>query len=187
MLNSESAIAEASAGASIGKSGSVVEQANATGTYVATCYDADGNVKWVDTFDNLVTTAGKNDALDKYLSGSSYTAAWYIGLISSTSYGAGPAVGDTSASHAGWTEDVAYSQSTRPAAAFSSASAGSKALSSSLTFSMNGTTTIKGSFLISNSAKSGATGILYSAGLFVGGDKIVASGDTINVSYQANL
>ena len=143
-------------------------------------------VKWVDTIHNLVTTAGKNDALDKYLAGSAYTAAWYLGLISSTSYTTGPNVADTAASHSGWTESTVYSQSTRVAPSFGAASAGSKAASAAA-FTINGTDTIKGCFLISNSAKSGTTGILYSAGLFSNGDKPVGSGDSLNVAYTATL
>lgn len=144
-------------------------------------------VKWEDEFSNLVTTVGKNDALDKYLSGSSYTAAWYIGLISSTGYAAGAVAADTAASHSGWTEDTGYSNASRPTAAFASASAGSKALSSALAFNINATVTIKGCFLISNATKSGTTGILYSAGLFSNGDKALSNGDTLNVSYTASL
>jgi len=122
-------------------------------------------IKWTEDFANLVTTAGKNDMLDKYLAGSSYTAAWY-----------------------GWAEDVEYSQAARPTTAWSAAAAGSKALSAACVFSINGDgTTIKGCFLNSVATKSGTTGTLFSAGLFTGGDKVLANGDTLNVSYTATL
>lgn len=170
----------------VGRSTESTEALSATGVYTATCYDKDGNVKWVDTYKNLVTTGGKNDLLDKYLAGSAYTAAWYLGLISLTSYTTGPAVGDTMASHAGWAEDVGYSNSTRVAPSFGAASGGSKA-STATAFNINATTTIKGTFLTSVNTKSGTTGILYSAGLFTGGDKAVASGDTLNVTYTASV
>lgn len=145
----------------------------------------------LDTFDNLVTTVGKNDALDKYLAGSSYTAAWYMGLISSTSYTA-VAVGDTMSSHSGWLEagsgnTPVYSQGARPTTAWSSASSGSKSLSSALTFSFTGSGTVKGCFINSVATKDGTTGILWSAGLFTGGDKTVANGDSLAVSYTASL
>ena len=144
--------------------------------------------KWTEAFDNLVTTAGKNDMLDKYLAGSSYTAAWYVLLIGSTSYTTGAAVTDTMASHGGWAEDVEYSQAARPTTAWSAAAAGSKALSSVAVFSINGDgTTIKGCGLNSVATKSGTTGTLFSAGLFTGGDKVLANGDTLNVSYTATL
>jgi len=144
--------------------------------------------KWAESFDNLVTTVGKNNMLDQYLAGSSYTAAWYIGLIGATSYTTGAAVGDTSASHAGWVEDVEYSQTARPTTSWSAAANGSKTLSAACVYSINGDgTTIKGCFLINISTKSGTTGTMFSAGLFTGGDKILANGDTLNVTYTATL
>lgn len=183
----EKSNANEQAGATIHAGAGINEQAHASGRYVIECRDKDGNIKWVDFIDNLVTTGGKNDALDKYLAGSAYTAAWYVGLISATTYTTGPAAGDTAASHGGWAEDQNYSQATRPAASWAAASGGSKALSAAAAFSINGTTTIKGCFLIGNSTKGGTAGILYSAGLFSGGDKAVANTDTLNVSYTASL
>ncbi len=173
--------------ASVGRNGALFERAEAHGRYMVECVGPDGKVKWADGFDNLVTTEGKNDALDKYLSGSAYTAAWYMGLISLTGYTSGPAAADTMAAHSGWAEDQNYAQATRPVPAFSAASAGAKSTSAAVSFSINATTTIKGCFLTTNSTKGGATGILYSAGLFTGGDKAVANGDTLNVSYTASM
>lgn len=189
MLNNNSEIAAAVAAVTggVGRAVASAESANATGVYRVECRDAAGNLKWADDIKNVVTTAGKNDALDKYLAGSAYTAAWYLGLISATSYVSVPVAADTSASHATWTEDQGYSQATRPAASFSAAAAGSKALASAGVFSMNANTTIKGCFLISVNTKGGTTGVLYSAGLFTGGDKVMQSGDTLNVSYTASL
>jgi len=186
-MHSEKANAIGAGSGDIARNVGSAERAEAHGQYRVECRGADGALKWSDDIDNLVTTAGKNDALDKYLSGLAYTAAWYIGLISLTSYGVGPAAADTAATHAGWAEDQNYSQSSRPTAAFSSAASGSKALSTALSFSVNASTTIKGCFLVSNATKGGTSGVLYSAGLFSGGDKAVANGDTLNVSYTASL
>lgn len=150
--------------------------------------------KWSDQVvpaPNTVVTVGKNDLLDKYLAGSSYTAAFFLGLISSTSYSA-IAAGDTMGSHAGWLEagianTPTYSQATRPAPSWASASAGSKATASAVAFSITGTGTVKGGFLTTNSTKDGTTGILFSAGLFTGGDKAVGNGDTINSTYTLSV
>lgn len=166
-----------------------------TGVFVAECYDADGNLKWTDTFNNTVVTVGKNLILDQALAGSAYTVTGpYMGLISSTSYSS-IAAGDTMASHAGWLEagnaNAPTYTSPRKTAAWNSASAGSKALSSSLSFAITGTGTIKGAFLVAGSGAvttiDNTSGTLISAGLFSGGDRAVLNGDTVNVSYSLSL
>ena len=176
---------------SVERGGSMSENVDLTGVYTATCYDKDGNLKWESRFDNTVTTQGKNHILDTYLGGSAYTAKVFLGLISSTSYSA-IAAADTANSHTGWTEFTSYSQTTRRPPTFSAASSGSKATSSAVAFSINGSGTVKGAFLMANTGtgsaatKSGFSGALYSAGLFTVGDKTVTSGDTINVTYTAS-
>lgn len=139
-----------------------------------------GKVIHEETFPNLVTTAGKNIALDTYLAGSTYTAAFKLGLKGTGS----AAAGDTLASHAGWSEVTAYTGN-RGTPSWSSASGGSKATSAAVSFSINGTATVAGAILVhGGSATPGdtATGTLFSAGDF-GASRSVISGDTLNVSY----
>jgi hypothetical protein len=50
---------------------------------------------------------------------------------------------------------------------------------------MNATVTIGGAFLCT--VASGSSGVLFSAGDFTGGDKLVDSGDTLNVTYTFSL
>jgi hypothetical protein len=186
--------ASANAGAALTRAGHNFEQALAHGTFKAQLI-RDGAVIWEDEFPNTVVTVGKNLALDTYLAGSSYSVTGpYMGLISSTSYSA-IAAGDTMSSHAGWLEAGSGNAPTysgnRKTAVFSAASSGSKALSSALSFSITGTGTVKGAFLVFGSGASATventSGTLYSAGLFSGGDRAVINGDTLSVTYTASL
>lgn len=185
-MTTEKATAGIDCGAAMIMGGQHAEFAEAHGFYTIECRGPDGELKWSDTIENLVTTGGKNDALDKYLAGSAYTAAWYLGLVDG---GTTPtyAAGDTMASHAGWTENTGYSNATRPAPTFAAASAGAKATSTPAAFNINATGTIAGLFLASVSTKGGTTGILYSCGSFSGGNRSVLSGDTLNATYTASL
>lgn len=143
--------------------------------------------RWRAEIRNIVPTVGANLTLDTILAGSSYTAAWYMFLVSATGYTSAPVLGDTMASHSGWTEDTNYAASARPTAAFAAASGGTKSLSAPLAFTMNASTTIKGCGLASSSVKGGTSGTLLSAGLFTGGDQPVTSGNILSVSYQATM
>jgi hypothetical protein len=181
-------------GAGLIAAGGMSEKAEAHGKFIVECFDKDGNLKWTDEFENTVTTVGKNYALDGYLQTAVTIVGPYMGLISSVSYSAISAA-DTMASHSGWTEAGATNAPTytspRKTCAWSAASAGSKALSSALSFAITGTGTLKGAFIVlSTSAVNtidSTAGTLYSAGLFTGGDRAVINGDTVNVSYTASL
>jgi hypothetical protein len=168
----------------------VPEGMEVIGRYKFECFDADGNLKWVEEFDNLVTTLGKNQLLDVGWGGTTY-AAMYMGLISSVSYTTGPVVGDTLASHAGWTEAGLANAPTysgnRATLAWNAASAGSKATTST-SFTFTGSGTVKGSFIVTtnNTKDNTATGILMSAGTFAA-DKVVVSTDVVNVTYTSTL
>tara|TARA_R110000868_G_scaffold60469_7_gene184670 strand:+ start:3423 stop:3983 length:561 start_codon:yes stop_codon:yes gene_type:complete len=167
------------------------EKCEAVGVYTMECHDKDGNLKWSEVFDNLVTTAGKNELLEVGIRAQTATATWYLGLISSTAYSA-VAAADTMASHAGWVEAAAtnvpdYDEAARPTCVWSAASAGAIALSSALVFTINESGTVKGCFITDTATKDGATGTLYSAGLFTGGDKVVIATDVISVSYTTSL
>lgn len=164
------------------------------GHYVVECRGPDGELKWRDEFDNTVMTLGKNLALDTLLAGSAFTTVGpFMGLISSTSFTA-IAAADTMAQLAGtngWREGGNANPPTytapRKTAVFSAASAGSKALSSALSFAITGAGTIKGVFIVTNtgavSTIDNTSGTLLSAGLFSGGDRAVLNGDTVNVSW----
>ena len=167
------------------------EIALALGQFTFECIGADGKVKWTDAVPNLVVNTGL-----AYMAGSALTSvtaitSWFIGL-----YGAGasntPAAADTMASHAGWTENVGYSNATRVAVTFVTATTANPSVAtnsaSPSSFSINATSTVGGAFLTSGSAKSGTAGTLFSASDFTSpGDRSVVSGDTLNVTYTLSL
>jgi hypothetical protein len=178
-------------GASVQKSKGVSDGIKGGGVFTVTCYDKDGNLKWEAKAPNLVVNVGLQDMNTKYFSGSGYTAAWYIGLYGAASSN-DPAAGDTMSSHAGWTEVTDYSQSTRPAATFGTATTADPSVidnsGSVAVFSMNSSTTVGGAFLTSDNTKSGTSGTLFSAADFEApGDRAVVSGDTLNVTYTFSL
>lgn len=169
------------------------EQLSVTGRYDVKCLDAEGNLKWEDSIENLVVTVGKNDLLDKYFAGSAYTAAWYMGLVDSASFSA-YAAGDTLASHTGWLEYLNYtisgSSTNRATAAWNAASAGSKA-STATTFTISGAGgTVLGAILCTtqarNTSSNGGAGVLYSAGSFATSRAVIA-GDSLLVTYTASV
>lgn len=154
------------------------------GRYHLVCYDVDGNLKWEDWIDNVVATVGRNDMLDKYLSGTSWsTGTVYMGLKNSGAVNAA----DTMSSKA-WSELNIIAS--RPSVSFSSASGGSKGTSTAVVFDITaaGPTTVNGVFVVvgGTSAVNNTTGVLYSVGDF-SSSKSVVSGDKINVTYSTSL
>lgn len=167
------------------------ECALALGKFIFECYDKNGKLKWSGESKNLVVNVGL-----QYMAGTSLDGAtaritsWFVGLWGAASSN-NPAAGDTMSSHAGWTENTTYSDATRPAATFAAATTANPSVvtntASKATFNINGTTTIGGAFLVSNSTKGGTTGTLFSGSDFTGGDRAVVSGDTLQVTYTFSL
>ena len=167
------------------------EGSKAGGVFKITARDKDGNFKWEAESHNLVVNVGLQDMNTKYFTGTSYTATWYLGLYGASSTN-NPAAGDTASSHAGWTEVTSYSQATRPQCVFGTATTADPSVisnsASPATYSVTGTMTVGGAFLISNNTKSGTTGILFSAADFQSpGNRNVVNGDTLTVTYTFSL
>lgn len=143
--------------------------------------DAEGNIIFDETVKNLITNAGLNDLLDKYLKGSAYTAAFHVGLTDGTPT---VAAADTMSSHAGWAEVTAYSESVREVLTLGTVASQSVDNSASVAqFSINAdSTTIGGAFLTTNNTKSGTTGTLYAVAAFSGGDLTLNNGSTLDVT-----
>lgn len=168
----------------------VRESVKVSHRYDIECHDKDGNLKWVDSFENLVTYSGLQKYLDATLKTGLAAPAWYVGLVASGTY----AIGDSAASHAGWTEFTAYSESTRvawtPGSITSNQSPASVSNSASKAqFTINADTqSVAGCFFSDNSAKSGNTGTLLSEGAFTGGTRSgLMTGDTLSVTVTATM
>jgi hypothetical protein len=167
------------------------ERSKAGGVFKVVCRDSEGQIKWTAETPNLVVNVGLQDMNTQYFTGTSYTAAWYIGLYGAASTN-NPAAGDTASSHAGWTEVTSYSQATRPQCVFGTATTADPSVisntASPATYSITGSVTVGGAFLISNNTKGGTTGVLFSAADFQSpGDRNVVNGDTLTVTYTFSL
>jgi hypothetical protein len=167
------------------------EQAKATGVYYVECHDKDGNLKWTAESKNLVVNEGLQYMAGTGLTSVTQITSWYLGLYGAAASNS-PAAGDTMASHAGWNEIVPYSNATRVAATFATATTANPSVAtnaaSPATFTINATATVGGAFLTSSSTKSGTTGTLFSAADFAApGDRSVVSGDILSVTYTFSL
>jgi hypothetical protein len=169
------------------------DMVGAGGVYTVTCVGADGVEKWSDTFHNLVMNGGLANMNSTYFGAGAQSTTWYLGLVtgpgSTTTYSAT----DTLASHGatgsgGWTENTDYSGNRKSVTFGSATTANPSVITNSAapsSFLMTGTATIAGAFLCN--VATGTSGVLFSAGDFTAGDKSVAAGDTLNVTYTFSL
>lgn len=190
MLIAKAASNELVSGA-VGVSRGTHDKLQGGGVFTVRCFDKEGSLKWEAASPNLVVNEGLQDMNTQYFTGTGYTATWYIGLYGPASSN-NPSASDTAALHAGWTELTDYTQSTRPACTFGTATTADPSVISNsgspAVFSINASVTVGGAFLISNNTKGGTTGILFSAADFAApGDRTVVNGDTINVTYTFSL
>lgn len=168
----------------------ITNKAAACGVYKIQCVGADGQVKWEHETPNLVVNQGLQSMNTVYLNSGTQITAWYVGLITGPGSGVSVAAGDTLASHAGWTEFTNYSGN-RKSATFGTATTANPSVitntASPAQFSVSSTGgTVAGAFLCS--AASGTTGTLFSAANFQSpGDRVVVSGDVLNVTYTFSL
>ena len=173
--------------ASLTTTGKENDALKAGGVFTVTCHDADGNLKWEDTFHNLVPSQGLQYMSASFFNATGYTTGLYFGLITGPGSGTTYVAGDTLASHSGWTENASYSGSRKsigfgtPTTATPSVTVGTGATS----FAMTGSATIAGAFVCN--AASGTSGVLFAEGDFTGGDKSVTSGDSLAVTYTFSL
>jgi hypothetical protein len=189
MFNDKAHSGDAAAAGLVAKTG-FSTTAQAGGVYHVQCLDKDGNLKWEDSMHNLVVNEGLQDMNTQYFKGSTYTAAFYLGLVTGPSSGTSYAAADTLASHAGWTEYTDYSGS-RKAVTFGTATTADPSVisnsASPASFTISGSGgVVAGAFLCT--VASGTSGVLFSEADFQSpGDRTVVSGDTLNVTYTFSL
>jgi len=189
-----------SASASVTRGAAHDETLGIQGHYHVECRDAEGNLKWEESFPNLVMAVGKQALFDFYFGatgtgGGTASGANYLGLCGGT---ATYTAADTMASHT-WTEVGGTNAPTytgsRQAPSWSAATSTGTTptnvttkTATALTFAMTSSGTVNGCFINSGASASATkdttTGILYSAGNFTGGSKTVANGDSLAVTYS---
>ena len=177
-------------GACVLLGGATTSAAGGAGVFTIQCFGQDGKMKWEEKNPNLVVNVGLQDMNDKYFTGSTYTAAWYLGLITGPGSGTTIAAGDTLASHAGWTEYTDYTGNRKPVTFAAASLADPSVIDNSASPSAFVITapggTVAGAFLAS--VDTGTGGILFSASDFQSpGDRAVVAGDTLNVTYTFSL
>jgi hypothetical protein len=163
--------------------------ARAGGVFHVECLDKDGNLKWKTSEHNLVVNEGLQNMNTQYFKGSTYTAAFFLGLITGPGSGTTFAAADTLASKA-WTEFTDYSGSRKAVTFGTATTADPSVISNSASpsaFTISGAGgVVAGAFLCTVS--SGTSGVLFSESDFQSpGDRTVVSGDTLNVTYTFSL
>ncbi len=148
----------------------------------------DGSLKYSHTkeFHNGITGTGLAYLLGSGFHADTQITTWYALLISVTSFSALNSA-DTMASHTGWIEAIAYSESVRQTWTCGSPSGGSITNATQMIFTINADgTNLKGLGLTSVSTKSGTTGTLWATGLF-GAEQDMNNGDVLKVTYSITL
>lgn len=153
-----------------------------SGWVVAECRDRFGHFKWIDQGPNLIVNEGINYMLDAGLSGGTPVTAHFLGLKGTGAIAATDTAAQIGGTNA-WTELTSYSQANR--VAWSEGGPSSQQITNSgspAVFSINGTMTVDGVFLVSTNTKLGTTGRIIGVKAFAA-SRAVISGDTINVTY----
>ncbi len=165
------------------------EGMSAGGVFRVQCFDKDGVLKWEDLTHNLVVNEGLQNMNTQYFKGATYSAQFYLGLITGPGAGVVLAAADTLASKA-WTEFTNYSGARKPVTFGTATTADPSVINNSAVpsqFSITGAGgVVGGAFLCT--VPSGTSGILFSENTFNSpGDRTVVSGDTLNVTYEFSL
>ncbi len=146
--------------------------------------DIDGNLKGIYDIPNGIVDEGLTDLLDVYFHVGSVTTAWFLGLVDNSGFSAF-AAGDVMNSHSGWNEFTTYNEATRIAWPEDQPAARAITNTTSADFTITGTGTIKGIFVVSENTKSGTTGILWATAAFASNVAVV-NGDSLKITYTVS-
>ena len=148
------------------------------GHFDIVCRDKHGNLKWDMTAENIFTLAGLNHVLDVVFHNATQVSTWYVGLYTDSE-------AESSWADAGdLTEFTSYSGDRKE---FVESAASSQSLSntaSKASFSITGSGTIYGAFLVDAATGDGTT--LVCAENFTEGSRSVQNGDTVEVTYTCS-
>ncbi len=157
--------------------------------FTVRCHDPNGAEVWTESFGNRVPTEGLNHLLTNELKGVAYTASWFVGLIDNANFGSLQATDTaakitTSAPSGGtnqWQESLVYTQTVRQTLTLGAVASGSVDNSAALaTYSIGGTATLNGAFIVSSNGRGGTSGTLYGEGSFSSTHPVM-SGQTITI------
>ena len=163
------------AGASLGEIGHI------RGHYSVKLFEYEGGpLIWADEFDNVVTYAGQNQLLLQ-LTGNTTVVGPYLGIIGNNT--TGPVVGDTMASHGGWTEagnpNTPTYSGTRPTLSLNAPASGNISTSATGNFTFTGSGNVTGAFVVfsTNAVNTvgNTSGVLLSAGNFSAAQPVICT------------
>ena len=148
------------------------------------CRDKYGLLQWSEEFTNLVVNDGKALALSRVFFTGITDISYYLGL---TGPSPTPGISDLMTGHAGWTEVVDYSESTRVSYVHGN-QASSQLITNSasparFTISQDATS-IGGGFLVSDNTKGGTAGTLMSVGALGSGNRTLNTLGTLDLIIQ---
>lgn len=146
--------------------------------------DKDGNLVGIYDLPNGIVDVGLNSLLGVYFHADSQITAWFIGLVDNSGFSAFAAA-DTMGSHSGWNEFTTYTEGNRVAWAEDASSGRSITNTTSSDFSITGSGTIKGIFVVDENTKSGTSGTLWATAAFATNVGVL-NGDSLKITYTVS-
>lgn len=130
------------------------------GRFIVKCFDKFNELKWIEEFDNITTDEGLNNVLDVVFNGAAQSTTWYIGL-KGTNQTPG-ASWNAAGIGTQFTEFTSYDET--PRQTWVDAGVSAKQMTNSASpaiFTISGSGTVYGAFVINIATKSAITGKLH--------------------------